>query len=241
MLIAKFILVAFIGYLLGSIPFGLLAGKRKAKIDIRDYGSGKTGSTNVLRTLGSKAFVLVATFDIAKGALAVVIAGLIIGTDSIAIGEYGYLGLVFAQVLAGLSAVVGHIWPIFIKFKGGRGVATFMGGLIALCPAAGLFGGEALIITAGITGFVSLGSIIGVVGAYAILIPLTIMYGFPLEYLAYVLAGTLLIIFMHRDNIKRLVSGKERKLGQKAEHIQHGNQSCSSGDSMIGSAKVVQQ
>ena len=217
LLIAKFILVAFIGYLLGSIPFGLIVSKRKANIDIRNYGSGKTGGTNVLRTLGRKSFILVASLDIAKGALAVVIAGFVVGTDYMAIGSYGYLGIVFAQALAGLAAVIGHIWPIFVKFKGGRGVATFLGGLIALCPAAGLFGGEALIITAGISGFVSLGSIIGMVGAYAILIPLTIMYGFPPEYLAYVLAGTLLIIFMHRDNIKRLLSGKERKLGQKAE------------------------
>jgi glycerol-3-phosphate acyltransferase PlsY len=227
LLMTKFVLVAFIGYLLGSIPFGVIVGKRKAKIDVRNYGSGKTGGTNVLRTLGRKAFILVATLDIAKGALAVFIAGIIIGTDSLAIGEYGYLGVVFAQALAGLAAVVGHIWPIFVKFKGGRGVATFLGGLIALCPAAGLFGGEALIITAGITGFVSLGSIIGVVGAYAILIPLTIMYGFPPEYLAYVLAGTLLIIFMHRDNIKRLLSGKERKLGQKADKCEPKNLSNS--------------
>jgi acyl phosphate:glycerol-3-phosphate acyltransferase len=221
--VAKFILVAFIGYLLGSIPFGVIVGKHKAKIDIRDYGSGKTGGTNVLRTLGRKAFVLVASLDIAKGALAVVIAGIVVGTDSIAIGEYGYLGIVFAQALAAMAAVIGHIWPIFAKFRGGRGVATFIGGLIALCPAAGLFGGEALIITAGVTGFVSLGSIIGVIGAYAILIPLTIMYGFPLEYLAYVLLGTLLIIFMHRDNIKRLLSGKERKLGQKSERVEPNN------------------
>jgi glycerol-3-phosphate acyltransferase PlsY len=219
MIIAKFILVAFIGYLLGSIPFGLIVGKYKAKIDIRDYGSGKTGGTNVLRTLGRKAFLLVATLDILKGALAVVFAGFIIGTDYMAVGEYGQLGLLFAQALAALAAVIGHIWPIFVKFRGGRGVATFIGGLIVLCPVAGLFGGEALIITAGISGFVSLGSIIGVVGAYAILIPLTIMYGFPIEYLLYVLLGTLLIIFMHRDNIKRLISGKERKLGQKAEQV----------------------
>ncbi|MFA5629529.1 MAG: glycerol-3-phosphate 1-O-acyltransferase PlsY [Dehalococcoidales bacterium] len=217
LIVAKFILVAFIGYLLGSIPFGVIVGKRRAKIDIRNYGSGKIGGTNVLRTLGRKAFVLVATLDIAKGALAVFVAGLIVGTDSMAIGEFGYLGVVFAQALAGLAAVVGHIWPIFVKFKGGRGVATFLGGLVALCPAAGLLGGEALIITAGISGYVSLGSIIGVVSAYAVLIPLTIIYGFPIEYLAYVLICTLIIIFMHRDNIKRLISGKERKLGQKAE------------------------
>ncbi|MFC2026645.1 glycerol-3-phosphate 1-O-acyltransferase PlsY [Chloroflexota bacterium] len=218
MLIAKFILVAFIGYLLGSIPFGLIISKYKAKIDIRQYGSGKIGGTNVLRTLGKKAFLLVVLLDISKGALAVVFAGIIFGQEYMVVGNSG-LGLLFAQVIAALAAITGHIWPIFLKFKGGRGVATFIGGLIALCPVAGLFGGEALIIGAGLSGFASLGSIIGVVGAYAILIPLTIMNGYPIEYLGYVLIGTLLIIFVHRGNIKRLLSGKERRLNQKSEKL----------------------
>jgi glycerol-3-phosphate acyltransferase PlsY len=218
MLIAKFILVAFIGYLLGSIPFGLLLSKYKAKIDIRQYGSGKTGGTNVLRTMGRKAFLLVVLLDISKGALAVVLAGIIIGQEYMIVGSSG-LGLLFAQVIAALAAIAGHIWPIFVKFRGGRGVATFIGGLIALCPVAGLFGGEALIIGAGLSGFASLGSIIGVVGAYTILIPLTIMNGFPIEYLGYVLIGTVLIVFVHRDNIKRLLSGKERRLNQKSEKL----------------------
>ncbi len=218
MLIAKFILVAFIGYLLGSIPFGVIVSKYKANVDIRQYGSGKIGGTNVLRTVGRKAFVIVAALDILKGALAVVIAGFIIGGESIWFGNSG-LGVIFGQVLAALSAIAGHIWPIFLKFKGGRGVATFLGGLMALIPAAGLFGGEALIIGAGLSGFASLGSMIGLVCSYAILIPLTIMNGYPIEYLAYVFLGSALVIFMHRDNIKRLLAGKERRLDQKAEKV----------------------
>ncbi|MCJ7769819.1 MAG: glycerol-3-phosphate 1-O-acyltransferase PlsY [Dehalococcoidales bacterium] len=214
MIIAKFILVIVIGYLLGSIPFGLIISRRKANIDIRNYGSGRTGGTNVLRALGRKAFLMVAALDIAKGALAVVFAGLIIGSDYIIIGNSG-LGLL-SQVLAGLAAVVGHIWPVFLKFRGGRGVATFIGGLIALFPIAGLLGGEAVIIGAGLSGFASLGSIIGVVGGFAVLIPLTIFYNLPIEYLGYALIGTLLIIFVHRENIKRLLSGNERRLNQKA-------------------------
>lgn len=214
MLIAKFVLVALIGYLLGSIPFGLIISRRRAKIDIRQYGSGKTGGTNVLRTLGRKAFLMVAFLDISKGALAVVFAGLIVGQEFMIVGNSG-LGPLFARVIAALAAMAGHIWPVFLKFKGGRGVATFLGGLIALCPVAGLFSGEALIIGAGLSGFASLGSIIGVVGAYTILVPLTIVYGFPIEYLGYVMIGTLLILFVHRDNIKRLLAGKERKLNQK--------------------------
>jgi glycerol-3-phosphate acyltransferase PlsY len=170
----------------------------------------------VLRTAGKKAAILVATLDLSKGVLAVVFAGLIVGRDYLVVGEFG-LGMLVAQVLAALAAVVGHIWPVFLKFKGGRGVATFFGGLVALCPPAALFGGEIFIIGAGLTKFASLGSIAGAVGTYAILVPLTIMNGFPIEYLIYALVGTIIIIFMHRDNIVRLVKGKERKLGQKVE------------------------
>ncbi len=214
-IIAKFVLVALVGYILGSIPFGLLVSRLRAKVDIRKHGSGRTGATNVLRTLGRKAALTVVLLDVSKGMLAVVFAGIIVGHDYLLMDGFA-LGLLFAQVIAALAAMVGHIWPIFISFKGGRGVATFFGGLIALSPVAGIFGGEVFIISAGLTGFASLGSITGVVGAYAILVPLTIMHGFPVEYLAYVLIGTLLIIYMHRGNIKRLLAGKERKLGHKA-------------------------
>jgi len=132
------------------------------------------------------------------------------------VGNFGF-GTLVAQVLAALAAVVGHNWSVFLGFRGGRGVATFFGGLIALCPIAALVGGEIFIIGAGLTKFASLGSIAGVVGAYAILVPLTIMNGFPLEYLFYALAGAVIIIVMHRENIRRLVSGKERRLGEKGE------------------------
>jgi len=215
MIIAKFVAVVILGYLLGSIPFGLLVGRRSAKVDVRQYGSGKTGATNVLRTAGKKAAALVVILDVSKGVLAVLFAGLIVRGDYLVVGEFG-LGMLVAQVLAASAAIIGHIFPVFLKFKGGRGVAPFFGGLIALCPPAALFGGEILIIGAGLTKFASLGSIAGVVGTYAILVPLTIMHGFPIEYLAYALIGTIIIIVMHRDNIVRLIKGKELKLGQKA-------------------------
>ncbi len=216
MIIAKFAAVIIMGYLLGSIPFGLLIGRRSAKVDVRQYGSGKTGATNVLRAAGKKAAALVVILDVSKGVLAVLFAGLIIRGDYLVVGEFG-LGMLVAQVLAASAAIIGHIFPVFLKFKGGRGVAPFFGGLIALCPAAAIFGGEVLIIGAGLTKFASLGSIAGVIGTYAVLVPLTIMGGFPIEYLAYALIGTIIVIVMHRDNIVRLVKGKERKLGQKAE------------------------
>jgi glycerol-3-phosphate acyltransferase PlsY len=234
MIIAKFVIVVIIGYLLGSIPFGVLIGRRAAGVDIRQYGSGRMGTTNVLRTAGKKAAVLAACLDILKGALAVVFAGLIVGESYLLVGDYA-LGMLAAQVLAGLAAIVGHIWPVFLKFKGGRGVAPFFGGLIALCLVAAAFGdvvlisvpafgGAVLISVVALTRYASLGSISGAVGTCAILVLLTIVIGFPIEYLIYTLIGTVLIIVMHRDNIARLISGEERKLGEKV--ATGGLQSC---------------
>jgi glycerol-3-phosphate acyltransferase PlsY len=216
MMIAKFVAVVIIGYLLGSIPVGYLIARRQAKVDVTKYGSGKVGTTNVLRTAGRKSALLVALFDLLKGVLAVEFAWLIVGKGYLVVGDFGLGGLV-AQVLAALAAIAGHNWSVFLKFRGGRGVATFFGGLVALCPPAALVGGEIVITGALLTRYVSLGSIAGAVGSYAVLVPLTIMNGFPVEYLFYALVGALIILIMHRDNIVRLLSGKERKLGEKGE------------------------
>jgi len=215
MIIAKFIGVVVIGYLLGSIPFGVIISKRKG-IDVTQYGSGKMGATNVLRTAGGKAAALVFFLDLLKGVLAVLFAGLIIGRGYLVVGGHG-LGMLIAQVMAALAAIAGHNWSVFLKFKGGRGVATFFGGLVALCPIAAILGGEVFIIGSGLTRFASLASIAAAVSTYGILIPLTILGGFPIEYLIYTLIGTIIILVMHRDNIRRLMSGRERRLGDKAE------------------------
>jgi glycerol-3-phosphate acyltransferase PlsY len=196
-----------------------MVSKIFSRVDVREYGSGKIGATNVLRTAGKKAAAMVLFMDILKGALAVIFAGLIVGRNYLVIGDDFGLGLLVAQVLAALASIVGHNWSIFLGFKGGRGVATFFGGLAALCPVVALFGGEVFILGAGVTRFASLGSIAGMVGTYSILIPLTIFNGFPLEYLIYTLIGTVLIVVMHRENITRLISGKERRLGEKAEPV----------------------
>ncbi len=218
MIIAEFVAVAVLGYLLGSIPFGVLIARQWGGVDVRQYGSGKIGMTNVLRTAGKKAAAMVLVLDLLKGVLAVVFAGLIVGGGYLVVGGFG-LGMLAAQVLAALAAIAGHNWSVFLKFKGGRGVVTFFGGLVALCPPAALFGAEIFVIGAGLTRYVSLGSIAGAVGTYTILVPLVIMNGFRIELLAYALIGALAIIVMHRDNIKRLISGKERKLGEKAKEV----------------------
>jgi glycerol-3-phosphate acyltransferase PlsY len=207
-----------LGYLLGSIPVGLLVSRFHARVDITKYGSGKTGTTNVLRTAGRKAALIALGGDMLKGVLPVVLAGFIFGNDLLVIGNIA-IGTLVAQVAAALAAVAGHNWSIFLQFKGGRGVATFFGGLMALCPPAALIGGEVLFVSAGITRYASFGSILGVIATYVILVPLTLIYQFPLEYLFYALIGGIVIIVMHRDNIIRLITGTERKLGQKADKI----------------------
>ncbi len=218
MIIAQFLAAIVVGYLLGAIPFGVLIGRRMGRVDVREHGSGKMGTTNVLRTAGKKAALAVLILDLLKGVLAVIAAGLIVGRSYLAVGGFSF-GALVAQSLAALAAIAGHNWSVFLKFHGGRGVATFLGGLVALCPLAAVFGGEVLIIGAGLTRYASLGSIAGAVGSYAILVPLTLINGFPIEYLAYALIGTVLIVFMHRDNIRRLISGRERRLGEKAKKL----------------------
>jgi len=216
MVIAKFIISGAIGYTLGSIPFGFLVVKKMTGIDVREKGSRKLGTTNVLRVAGKKAAAIVFGLDLLKGSLAVIIAGLIFGREYLVVGDFAW-GMLVAQVIAAVSAMLGHSWSMFLKFRGGgRGVATFFGGLAALFPPVALIGGEIFIIGAGLTRFVSLASIIAAVSTYLVLVPLTIINKFPLEYLIYALIGTIVILIMHRGNIQRLLSGTERKLGDKA-------------------------
>lgn len=215
-MIVKLIACCIAGYLLGSIPFGLIFGRLRAKVDIRQFGSGRTGSTNVLRTLGRGAFLAVASLDILKGTAAVMLARLVLGDGYISAGLY-HMGQPATLSIVALVTIAGHIWPVFAHFKGGRGVGTFFGTLFAICPVAALFGGEVLIIAAGLSGFASLGSLAGVLAAYAMMIPLTFLYGSPVEYLFYAMAGVILITGVHRDNILRLFNGSERKINQKAD------------------------
>jgi len=217
-IVAKFAVVFLIGYLLGAVPFGVMIARRSAKVDVTSFGSGKTGATNVLRVAGKKAAAIVLILDVLKGFLPVLFAALIFNGDYMLTGGTSpWLLSRTAQVMAALSAIVGHKWSVFLHFKGGRGVATFFGGLLALCPAAAFFGGEILFLGACMTRYASLGSISGAIAAYAILIPLTILDGFPVEYLVYALVGAVFIIIVHRDNIGRLLAGTERRIGERVK------------------------
>ena len=214
MIIAQIVASIVLGYLLGSTPAGALIARRMAKVDVRDYGSRKTGATNVLRTAGKKAALFVLLIDISKGVLAVLFAGLIVGESHLMVGDFT-VGVLLAQSLAALAAIAGHNWSVFLRFQGGRGVATFFGGLLALCWPAAIFSGLVFISVIGLTRFASLGSITGAVSAVAILVALTVSRGYPIEYLIYALVAAIIIITMHKDNISRLISGTERKVGEK--------------------------
>jgi glycerol-3-phosphate acyltransferase PlsY len=214
----RFLFVILIGYLLGSIPIGVIVSRLSGKGDLRKWGSGKTGATNVLRTVGKRAAALVLLLDMGKGAVSVLLGGYIMQNDYVIVGDNTVWPLIFAsQGAAAVAAIIGHNWPIFLGFKGGRGVSTFMGGLAALCPAAAVVSGEVFIIGAGLTRYASFASIAGILSSAAILVPMTFYSGFPIEYFLYTLISGSVVIFMHRDNIQRLVTGTERKLGEKGE------------------------
>lgn len=204
MVALKFVGVILAGYLLGAIPFGILISRLVKGIDVRRYGSGKIGATNVIRTVGSKAGLISMLLDVAKGSLAVLISWLVLHTPA-------------AQVAAGAAAVVGHNWSIYIRFQGGRGVAVFVGGLFAMYWPVGLATAVIVLGLGALTRYMSLGSIVGVAASILAMLVLVLMHKQPGEYLIYAGAVGCLILFEHRDNIQRLCAGAERKLGGKGE------------------------
>ena len=133
-MVAEFIIIVVIAYLLGSIPFGLIISKLKSGVDVRKYGSGKTGATNVMRITGTKLGILTLVLDVVKAAGAVTLATVIIDGESgvLTIGGASVYWQHVAQVVAGLAAVIGHNWPVFAKFKAGKGVTAYFGTLFAI-------------------------------------------------------------------------------------------------------------
>lgn len=211
MIIAKFVGVVLLAYLLGSIPFGLIISKLVRGVDVRKHGSGKTGATNVMRTTGTKFGILTIVLDVGKAVLAVALAKVIMGSSVLTIGSLS-LHWQMAQVAAGLAVIIGHNWPVFAKFKGGRGVTAYFGTLFAIYPPAGMVGALVLAISALRSRQMSKGSILGALAAWCLMVPLTIFYGFPPIYLAYSLIAAALLVYQHHDNIKRLQQRTERQL-----------------------------
>jgi glycerol-3-phosphate acyltransferase PlsY len=197
-----------LGYLLGAIPFGLIIGRMAGGVDLRRFGSGRTGATNALRTFGAKGAALVFVLDFAKGLVAVLLVRWLWGGDA-SVTEW-------IAAAAGFAAIVGHIWSVFIRFTGGRGVATSTGALIGMAPWSLIVLAPLVIIIIWRSRYVSLGSVSGALAAPIVVALLYLVGVASAAAIAYALAAGLLVTFAHSDNIGRLRAGTERKLGQKA-------------------------
>ena len=193
-------IVALVSYLIGSIPTGYIVVKTKTGQDIRQVGSGSTGATNVKRVLGKKWFFGVLILDVIKGALPVILAEILAKYTS---DRYGIMA-----VVASIFVIIGHSKPIFLQFKGGKSVASGVGTILALNLFAGL---TIAVIWATITYFskyVSLGSIIALTLSPIIMY----LYKNPICYSIYCLIAAIYIVYLHRENIKRLIKGEENKV-----------------------------
>lgn len=201
------IIIAVIAYLIGSINSSILISRIISGKDIRESGSGNAGATNMLRTMGKKYAAMTLVIDILKGVIAVLIAKLLMAW---------LYAPSYSEYIAGLFVVVGHSFPIFFGFKGGKGVATSLGVVLVLNWLIGLIAlGVALIIMIA-TRYVSLGSIIAAVVFAAIeVFEMIAMDTFTVQSLAAVLLLAALIIARHHENIKRLLTGTENKLWDK--------------------------
>lgn len=195
----KIALIIISCYLLGSIPFGYIVGKLFKKVDIREFGSGNIGATNALRILGPLLASFVVIGDIGKGIF------------SIYLVQYFNIDNLLILTIAGLAVICGHDWSLFLGFKGGKGIATTFGVVFALNPTISIL---ALIIWGVVvitTRYVSLSSIFAVISIFVF----TILFKQPYEYIVFSAIILVLGIFKHKDNIERLKSKKERKIGEK--------------------------
>ncbi|MFC1735046.1 glycerol-3-phosphate 1-O-acyltransferase PlsY [Candidatus Hydrogenedentota bacterium] len=196
-------LLILFSYLLGSIPFGFLMGKFAKGVDIREHGSRTIGATNTMRVLGKGFGVTALLLDVMKGVVPVRLFVGLLGT-SVVSPE-------IAAIIAGFSAVVGHNWTVFLRFRGGKGVATSAGVFLGIHPAA--VGVTFLVFLVGlaITKMVSVGSMVG-----GLALPVTLyLFGAPPTYIAFGAVAAVFAIWRHRENIRRILQGKENKIGSK--------------------------
>jgi len=199
-------LIAGGAYLVGSISSGYLVGRIYRNVDLRRVGSGSTGATNTFRTLGPGAGLLVAFFDIAKGAVAVWLARLFVPAGS----ELQPL----AEAAAAVAAVVGHCWPFLLEGRGGRGVATAFGAFLFIATPAWLAAVLAFLLALALTRIVSVSSLASVAGGALGYVALSLAgaVGFHAETLAFILVAGAIIVWRHRPNIERLMRGAEPRV-----------------------------
>lgn len=201
---------AILGYALGSIQWGIIVSRITRGVDVRDYGSGATGTTNVIRTSGAKAGIAVMLLDIAKGILPVYVGiglGHLFGVDA-------KDDRAWAAAAGAFAAVVGHCWPVFYGFRGGKAVASGFGGALAMNPlaAAAMIPVAALVV--GATRIMSVMSIMMPPVVAAVFVVLAVMEISPWAWAAYGIATAVLIVYRHRANIERLLAGTEPRIGR---------------------------
>ncbi len=202
----QYAVVAALSYLLGSVPWGYLLLRLHTGEDVRDYGSGRTGMTNVLRTGGGKIATTTMALDVAKAVLAVLLARAVIGSTE-------------ADVAAGLLVLVGHNWPVFLQFRGGRGILTGQGGILIMAPVAAAIATVTFLTITFVSRYDSLGSVVGVTIGCLSLVALTLVGMYSSVYALYALIGGAIIVWQHRDNIQRIRQGNERRLGAPAQKV----------------------
>lgn len=215
-------IIVILAYLVGSIPTSIIVSKAVKGIDIREHGSGNAGGTNVMRVLGWKHGVFVIILDALKGVLAVVL-----------VARLHYGGLPFAnvspfddftlvQIIAGISAVIGHIWTVFAGFKGGKGIATALGMLLMIVTIDMLIAVGIFLIVVTISRYVSLGSIVAAISVpTAMIFRENVLHDTIVGYntlLPFVIAVALLVIYTHRKNVVRILNGTENKLSFKKKN-----------------------
>jgi glycerol-3-phosphate acyltransferase PlsY len=202
-------IVAIVGYGIGSISSGYLVGKIYRNVDLRTVGSGSTGATNTFRTLGRGAGLLVAIFDILKGALAVLFAQLLFTVD----GDVRHV----AEALAAVAAVAGHCWPPLLQGRGGRGVATGFGALLFVATPAWASAVAFFAIALALTRMVSVGSLASVIGALLgyLLFTWTGWLSFSWATLAFIVIGGSIVYVRHLPNIQRILRGAEPRIGAR--------------------------
>lgn len=195
---------AVLGYLLGSIPVGLIAGRMAGGVDVRDYGSGKTGFTNSLRVLGLRRSLPVFIGDFGKGLAATLLP--LLWTDD-----------AWARAIGGLAAVCGHVWPLFAGFRGGRGILTGAGVLTGLSPVAVLIVLPFAGLTLKLTRYMSLTSISAAALTGVVFTVFAALDLVPWAFAVVAVAGGALTIALHHDNIRRLIAGTERRVGDRVD------------------------
>ena len=200
-------ILGVLAYLIGALPFGLLVGRLSGGVDLREQGSGRTGATNALRTVGVAGALITFLLDLGKGVLAVLLVSWLYKA-----GPPGSPPWVAAA--AGIAAVAGHIRSVFIGFRGGRGVATFSGAMLVTAPLAVAILVPVVLLIVWRWRFVSLGSLIGVLLAPFVTAGLALLSQAAWQGVVLAVVGATLVTVAHRDNIARLRAGTERRIGR---------------------------